>query len=129
MFKKLFFSSLVLFAGINAQAQSTQQPGDSDMPVPNDVQQAITPIYGPAASAKAAFSVAPNPFTSQLTLQVPERAIGATWIMETENGTLVYTGVFSGTTTVISTGELSAGTYFFRIEGHLGMPYRVDKVN
>lgn len=129
MFKKLFFSSLVLFAGINAQAQSTQQPGDSDMPVTNDVQQAITPIFGPAENMAAKFSISPNPFTSNLTLQVPASAIGATWIMETENGTLVYTGVFSGKTTVISTSELAAGAYFFRIEGHLGIPYRVDKVN
>lgn len=129
MYKKLLFGSLVLFAGVQAKAQSTQNAGNSDMTVIQDQKQATPPLFGPEENRAANFSISPNPFTTKLTIQVPERAIGATWIMEAENGTMVRTGVFAATTTVVSTSELPAGTYFYRIEGHLGIPYRVDKID
>lgn len=102
----------------------------------NDVSPTNTLYYiiefngtaGVGAAVKPDFSAFPNPFTNGLTLQVPESAIGSSWFLENEVGSLIYSRVLLTTTTVISTSDLPAGTYFIRIDGHQGSP-RVVKVD
>jgi hypothetical protein len=94
----------------------------------NDVAPSNTLYYviefnstaGIQEEVKPDFSVFPNPFSEQLTIQRTNETANASYVLSDQSGRTVSSGMLPAAVSNIALGALPAGSYFLCIEGQAG---------